>query len=90
LPGSFLTISFKDWAMNQNLLSIFSVVVNEKTFQFIPANSNFDEVMLALEQLKADFVTLKEEREKAEAEAKASEDAVSVEPEVVEAEVVNA
>ncbi len=72
--------------MNQNLLSIFSVVVNEKTFQFIPANSNFDEVMLALDQLKADFIVLKEEREKAEAEAKEKE---SCDAPVVEAEIVN-
>lgn len=80
--------------MNQNLLSIFSVVVNEKTFQFIPANSNFDEVLEALDLLKADFVQLKADREAAEAEAKAKAEAdapveVSVEAPVLEAEIVN-
>lgn len=65
--------------MNQNLLSIFSVVVNEKTFQFIPANSNFDEVLQALDQLKFDFVALKAEKEAAEAQ----KDQELVEPEVV-------
>ncbi len=77
--------------MNQNLLSIFSVVVNEKTFQFIPANSDFDEVSQALYKLKEGFALLKEERLKAQAEAvcaDASEEK-PVEP-VVEAEVVNA
>ena len=69
--------------MNQNLLSIFSVVVNEKTFQFIPANSNFDEVFQALDQLKADFVQLKADREAAEAEEKAQAHEVAVEPEVL-------
>lgn len=69
--------------MNQNLLSIFSVVVNEKTFQFIPANSNFDEVFQALDQLKADFVQLKADREAAEAEEKAKAQEVVVEPEVL-------
>lgn len=76
--------------MNQNLLSIFSVVVNEKTFQFIPANYNFDEVLEALELLKADFVQLKADREAAEAEEKAKKAEVVLEPEVViEPEVVN-
>jgi len=77
--------------MNQNLLSIFSVVVNEKTFQFIPANSNFDEVMQALDLLKADFVALKEEREKAEAEKKEQELKDSpIESQVLDPEVVTA
>lgn len=69
--------------MNQNLLSIFSVVVNDKTFQFIPANSNFDEVFQALDQLKADFVQLKADREAAEAEEAAKKAEVVVEPEAV-------
>jgi hypothetical protein len=82
--------------MNQNLLSIFSVVVNEKNFQFIPANSDFDEVQQALDQLKADFAALKEDRLKAEAESKVNADVVPVVPApaqespVIEAEVVNA
>lgn len=71
--------------MNQNLLSIFSVVVNEKTFQFIPANSDFDEVSQALDLLKVGFVALKEERLKAQAEA----EEVVTEPELVEAEIVS-
>ena len=78
--------------MNQNLMSIFSVVVNEKTFQFIPANSSFDEVMQALEQLKEDFIQLKAEREEAEAKEKAekagkdaSEESAPLEPEIVNA-----
>lgn len=55
--------------MNQNLLSIFSVVVNDKTFQFIPANSNFDEVSQALDQLKADFATMKADAEAQQSQA---------------------
>ena len=71
--------------MNQNLLSIFSVVVNEKTFQFLPANSNFEEVAEALDLLKKGFEELKAKALEAEAEkAKKSEEAP-----VVEAEIVN-
>ncbi len=75
--------------MNQNLLSIFSVVVNEKTFQFIPANSNFDEVSQALDQLKAGFLIMKEDQEKAAAEAKEKAEEVVAEPEVLDPEIVS-
>jgi len=81
--------------MNQNLLSIFSVVVNEKTFQFLPANSNFEEVAEALELLKKGFEELKAKALEAGAEkakesscAEASEDKSEDAP-VVEAEIVN-
>ncbi len=80
--------------MNQTLLSIFSVVVNEKIFQFIPSSSNCDEVAQALDQLKADFLQLKEDRLKFEAEeaAKHAElctEAAPCESHTVEAEVVS-
>jgi hypothetical protein len=65
--------------MNQNLMSIFSVVVNEKTFQFIPANSNFEEVDQALDLFKQGFLDLKAKAVEAEA-AKASEEVVQAEP----------
>jgi len=70
--------------MNQNLLSIFSVVVNEKTFQFLPANSNFEEVSEALDLLKKGFEELKAKALEADAEK------AKVEEAPVEAEIVNA
>ncbi|HTJ49055.1 MAG TPA: hypothetical protein VL443_06330 [Cyclobacteriaceae bacterium] len=60
-------------------MSIFSVVVNEKTFQFIPANSNFEEVDQALDLFKQGFLDLKAKAVEAEA-AKASEEVVQAEP----------
>jgi len=74
--------------MNQNLLSIFSVVVNEKTFQFLPANSNFEEVAEALDLLKKGFEELKAKALEAEEAKKAEEDKDSEQP-AVEAEIVN-
>jgi hypothetical protein len=74
--------------MNQNLLSIFSVVVNEKTFQFLPANSNFEEVSEALDLLKKGFEELKAKA--VEAEAEKAEDAKKEEQAPVEPEIVNA
>jgi len=74
--------------MNQNLLSIFSVVVNEKTFQFLPANSNFEEVAEALDLLKKGFEELKAKALEAES-ASAEATADKAETPVVEAEIVN-
>lgn len=67
--------------MNQHLASIFSIVKNEKVFQFMCGAATFDEVMEVLEQFKDDFVELKKLRE--EEEAKKAEPEVVIEPEVV-------
>ena len=77
--------------MNQHLVSIFSVVKNEKVFQFMSGAATFDEVMEVLEQFKLDFGELKKQQEdelakKALESQEVGKEEVVLEPEVVSGE----
>lgn len=71
--------------MNQHLVSIFSIVKEEKVFQFMTGNATVDEVIAVLDQFKADFEELKVKLlEQEEAKRKEQESAKEVvNPEVV-------
>lgn len=77
--------------MNQHLVSIFSIVKNEKVFQLMVGSCTVDEVLDILEDFKKDFLEFKknlEERAQQEAAAKELVDAeakkedVALDPEV--------
>ena len=71
--------------MNQHLASIFSIVKEEKVFQFMCGSATFDEVQEVLDQFKADFAELKVQREEEEAKKKAEAESAEVvlDPEIV-------
>jgi hypothetical protein len=78
--------------MNQHLVSIFSIVKNEKVYQLMVGNCTVDEVLDVLEDFKKDFQDFKknlEERAQQEAAAKEVADAeakkedVALEPEMI-------
>ncbi len=73
--------------MNQHLVSIFSIVKEEKVFQFMSGQATFDEVMDVLEQFKQEFTEMKKRAEELEAEKKKEQE--SVEPVVVNADSIN-
>ncbi len=74
--------------MNQHLVSIFSIVKNEKVFQFKSGAATFDEVQEVLEQFKQEFIELKKVREEEDAK-KAEQEASSEQSPAVEPEVLN-
>lgn len=82
--------------MNQHLVSLFSIVKNEKVFQFMCGVATFDEVQEVLEQFKSDFEELKKQQEKQQedelakkaldSQEKSPEPESALEPEVVSGE----
>ena len=75
--------------MNQHLVSIFSIVKNEKVFQFMSGAATFDEVMEVLEQFKVDFQDMKKQQEEKLAQENAAKESASSDVPVVDAEVVS-
>jgi len=78
--------------MNQHLASVFSIVKNDKVFQFMCGAATFEEVMDVLEEFKVEFIALKSKHEEAAAKQKSenAESAPVSEPtETIEPEVLN-
>lgn len=70
--------------MNQHLVSIFSIVKNEKAYQLMVGNCTVDDVLDVLEDFKKDFLEFKKNlEEKAKQEEEAKKEDVALEPEII-------
>ena len=67
--------------MNQHLVSIFSIIKEEKVFQFMTGNATVDEVLGVLDDFKKEFEDLKvrliEQEEAKKKENEASQQSVN-------------